>query len=174
MKHLSLNETRDGVFNLDPTVISTDNFIHSILKRCKVLPILVSQIDYMTKNKKLIPEVTSELKQEKRYQLIKEKTNIVDFIKISQKDYLKAYCELYNSNEEEFKFSEKYQLNSDGSYTKIYIKEPLTYYNENEAFYYILVLERNNFKMISYIEIGFDYPIRYFLINQTSKISNLS
>lgn len=93
--------------------------------------------------------------------MVKEKTSILDFIKISQKDFLKTYLENYDSHDDNFKLVIKFEKSSDDTYIKKYVKEPITLYNDEDALYYVLVLERNNYKFIAYIEVGLDYPNRY-------------
>ena len=68
--------------------------------------------------------------------------------------------ENYDSIEENFKITTKFEMNHEDNFIKKYVKEPITHYNEEDAVYYILILERNNYKFISFIEIGFDYPNR--------------
>lgn len=94
--------------------------------------------------------------------MVKEKTNIVDFFKISQEEYLKVYSEMNDCFDKGFKLVTKIEKKEGEEETlvKKYLKEPITKYNEEDAIYYAIVLEKNNFKFVSYIEIGLDYPAR--------------
>jgi len=69
--------------------------------------------------------------------------------------------ENYDSFDDKFKLRIKFEKTSNDTFLKKYVKEPITLYNEEDALYYILVLERNNFKFIAYVEIGLDYPTRF-------------
>ena len=46
-------------YDNDQSQISTDKYVFHIIKRVKFIPILLSQLDFLLKNKKLIPEIIS-------------------------------------------------------------------------------------------------------------------
>jgi len=91
--------------------------------------------------------------------LIKDKTNLINFTKTIQKEYLLSCSNYFETSEENVKITYKFEKNSDDNYIKRYIKIPITKYTEEEAIYYKLEMERNSFIFVALIEIGYDYPI---------------
>ena len=99
VKHKNINaksivqestEIKESYFD-NPTKITADNFISLLLERLAYYPILLNQIDYLMKNKTILPEAMSELKNETRFNLVKEKAFMSDVKKLSQNEFLKIF-----------------------------------------------------------------------------------
>jgi hypothetical protein len=154
------NKNESTIFYDSPSKINIDNFISLLTERVIYLPSLFNQIDYLVKNKRIINDAYHEIKNEKRYQLVKEKTEIVNIYKITQNDFLKIFQENFDNEflEENFKLISVFEKDDNGNYFKKFIKAPISIYSEDEAFYYCILFERKSIKVAAYVEIGFDYP----------------
>lgn len=146
----------------DPNMINMGNFIDNLSNRIVNFPIILKHLDYITKTKSVPNEVLTEIKKDKRYSLIKERTMIIDCTQITQQDYLNILLDKYSfqDNESEYKVISIFELNDEGNYTKKYIKVPTSIYSEDEALYYKISFERKSVRIFAYVEIGFDYPIK--------------
>ena len=157
---LNIKFSKSQLFHSDnPINMTFDKFIENVIDRVKSLPILFSQIDNFIVNKKFLPSVLTKLKDEKRYQLVKEKTNIIDFKKISQLEYINKM-----RLEEEYTIISEVDKDEDGNLFKRYIKKPTIEYAEDEAIYYLISFERKNLNIYSYLQIGYDYPKKYITL----------
>jgi hypothetical protein len=155
-------EFKKGSFYEDPSKVSIDGFMKKLFGRVTYLPSLFSQIENFLKYKKykkFLPEVLSKLKDENRYQLAKKKTEISDFVKISQNEYLEAMRKV-SELDDEYIVSSIFEKDTEGNSFKRYIKMPVTKYNDEEAQYFLAIFERKGYKFKAYIEIGYDYPER--------------
>ena len=143
--------------------ITIDNLITKIRERIIYLPSLFSQIDHIFKYKDIKPEILEEFKYDKKFQLIKEKSNIISITKLTKKDYYLKYNEIFNNNNN--------NNNNRFSFTSFFNKEKsqkiyLNNYNnndnnipkENDALFLLIIFERKNFRLNSYVQIRFNYP----------------
>ncbi len=155
-------ESKQAYFD-SPSKINVDNFIDLLTQRIIYLPILLSQVDFLIKNKKIFPDAVNEIKSEKRFNLVKERTIITDVARISQNEFLQIFQEKYDHDfsEENFKMISIFDKDQEGKYYKKFLKVPITFFSEEEAIYLIIKFERKSAKMIAYVEIGLDYPNRY-------------
>jgi hypothetical protein len=147
----------------NPNLVTIDNFMKKLFERLTYLPGLFSQVENFLKYKKykkFLPDALAKLKDENRYQLVKKKTEISDFIKITHKEYLDALCDDTGNGAEGFIISSVVEHDEEGNRFKRYIKIPVTKYNEEDAQYYLAIFERKNYKFKAFIEIGYDYPER--------------
>lgn len=155
----------------NPNNITIDNFISNLFLRTKKIPVLIDQVEYLLKNRRIISEALNEIKEEKRYMLIKEKMKINDVIKITQLDFIKVIMNEYELNDDNFKLVSTYQKDEDGNYYKKYVKVPLSIYAEEEAIYLCIIFEAGGLKFNTYVEIGYNYPFRYKYQNLKIKFS---
>lgn len=139
--------------------INIDNFISRIKERLVYLPLLLSQVDYLLKFFSLKEEILVELRSQKKFQIVKEKTKIMNVRKISKLEFYLKQEEILNLSNEAFKISEVF--NSENS-EKIYEKTN-NYCNvknnfDVEAVYLCIEFERKNYKISAFVEIRYDFP----------------
>ena len=178
-KQLNLNETllnnqQNFIGNTDSSnSITIDNFISRVRDRFRYLPSLISQIDYLLKYKSLKSEILLEFKNDRRFRMIKEKTNIIDAYKISKTEFYMKYDEIFNPFNENYKISSFFNSDEKGNnLEKIYKKTSTFNYVDSDAFYLCIVFENKYYKIYSYAEIGFDFPAnipRFILSMENSK-----
>jgi hypothetical protein len=159
--------------------ITIDNLISKIRERIIYIPSLFSQIDHIFKYKEIKQEILEEFKYDKKFQFIKEKSNIISITNISKKEYQLKYNEIFNhnnnSNNNKFYFSSFF--NSEKS-QKIYSSNNNNLNNfpkENEALFLLIIFERKNFRLNSYVQIRFNYPNfipKYFFTLENIKNNN--
>jgi len=159
-------ESKQAYFD-SPSKINVDNFIDLLTKRIIYFPILLSQVDFLIKDRKIFPDAVNEIKREKRFNLLKERAIITDVTRISQNEFLQNFQEKYDYDfsEENFKMISTFEKDQDGKYYKIFLKVPITFFSEEEAIYLMIKFERKTAKMFAYVEIGLDYPNRYNIIH---------
>jgi hypothetical protein len=169
VKQCVKREYSQNTYLFDPRNVSIDKFLETIILRVQSLPILFSQLENFG-NKKYSPQIAQKLKEEKRYQIVKEKTNIIEFKKITQADFYSSIDP--NIFNQDYIISTTLEKNDDGSYYKRYIKLPSIPYTEDEALYYSIIFERKNIRVTAFLEISFDYPRTYYTINQVIHASS--
>lgn len=158
---LQANELLKEEYYLDnPNQITVDNLVKKLSDRVKYLPFLFTQLEHLSNLKKLHPDALFEIKNERRFLLVKEKTSIIDFTRVPQEDFLKAYLSQNKAAGEDYKIVTYQEKTDDGKYYRRYTKVPITIYSEDEAYYYQINFERKNLKVTAFVEIGYDYPIR--------------
>jgi len=135
--------------------INIDNFICRIKDRINYLPNLLNQVEYLIKFLCLKSEILNEFKAEKKFQIIKEKTKITNVKKISKLEYYSKYEEIFNPNNDCFKYSSFFNFSNS---EKIYERIKSFNYQNIEAIYLIIEFERKNYKINSFVEIRFDFP----------------
>lgn len=155
--------------------ILIDNFINRVNDRFKYLPNVLSQIDYLLKYKSLKTEISNELKEDKKFLLVKEKTKISDVIKISKMEYYMKSNEIFNPNNEAYKFSSFFTKDfSEKHYKKIINSSNL---EEQEAYYLCITFERKHYKINAFAEIRNDFPYnspKFFMTMETVKNNALN
>lgn len=155
--------------------INIDNFITRVKDRLNYLPLLLSQVDYLLKYLSLKEEILSQFRNEKKFQIVKEKTKITNVRRIPKIEFYSKQEEILNSSNETVKFSSIF--NSESS-EKIY--EKLSCSNKSldvEAIYLCVEFERKNYKIKAYAEIRYDFPNqapRFILSMESTKNASLN
>ena len=143
----------------DPNKINVENFVDNLIKRIIYLPGVYHQIDYLINNKKIMPSAYDEIQNELRYQMYKEKSFIVEALLITQSEFFSAYDKIFSNNlQDSHKVISIFEQDEDGNYFKKFVKVPIINFEDDECIYLKILLNRQNYKLIAYVEIGFDYP----------------
>jgi hypothetical protein len=158
-EHAETSNIKETIHKNTDYTMTIDNWLKEIKNRLYNFPFLINQLDAFYNNKKYLLEMINQFKNEKRFLLVKEKCEITEFVKIQQNEYLHQLKECLNLTED-YRIVSILEKSDDNRYYMKYVKVPLTTYAEEEAFYCRINFERKNYKIIAYVEIGFDYPKR--------------
>jgi hypothetical protein len=155
--------------------INIDNFISRIKDRLKYLPLLLSQVDYLLKFLSLKEEILNEFRNEKKFQLVKEKAKITNVRRISKIEFSLKQEEIFNPSNDTVKFSSIFNYeNSEKIYQKVSNNNKIF---DVEAIYLCVELERKNYKINAYAEIRYDFPSsapRFILTLENAKNNSIS
>jgi hypothetical protein len=145
------------------------------------LSFLNYQLEFLTKNKKICSEILGEMRTEGEFKFMKEKCQLKELNIISQEELISGIkyggegvkmTDEYDGNgfeggNQDCSLYESYfTKNQEGVYVKRYRAINTLCKYQHAIYLYIHITHSTNYSILAYVQIPYDYPIRYisFLI----------
>ncbi len=156
----------------DPTSVNAAAVLRKVRSRVVSLGALLYQLDYLSKNRRIEPEIMGNLAGKQQFKLVKDKCIVREFNPIVREFFVAGVSQLQPDvmqsqrgvMADAGKTSSAVPLSlptfvraEDGSYVKTYRENasPCLY---DAGFYYNVLVERGVYNVRGFIEIGYNYP----------------
>eukprot|EP01022_Parablepharisma_sp_SALTPOND_P006756 TRINITY_DN1272_c0_g1_i1.p1 TRINITY_DN1272_c0_g1~~TRINITY_DN1272_c0_g1_i1.p1 ORF type:complete len:501 (+),score=70.81 TRINITY_DN1272_c0_g1_i1:893-2395(+) len=156
----------------DPGSVNVEAVLNKLHNRVASVTALQYQMEFLSKNHRIAPEVMQTLSSQQQFKLIKDKTVIREFNPITREFFIAGASsqmpELLQSRSGIMGGLQKgpagvpmkipvFVRAEDGTYIKTY-QENTSPCKHEAGYYYNILLERSGFNIRGFIEIGHNYP----------------
>ena len=168
LNDLPVNEA----YYYDPSQVTVESIMKKINSRVISICVLQYQVDYLSKNHKIAPDIMKNIASQPQFRIIKDKTAINEFNQTIREffvvgasrikfEFLQPQNTIISSLQKNRNIIPmkipSYKQTDNGTYVKSYIENSLPCKFES-GYYFNLLIERSGFRIRAFIEISYNYP----------------